>query len=301
MSKHGKNTLKAREVKGPEPKQYTLEEAAGLLKQAHFAKFDESVDVDIRLGVNPMPYLLALATSSNIGSVMTVTGNPQNMLIGQRLHLPFAGYALEAAVPSLVGLAVVWLVVVASARGSWRRDTPVPSVDEPELDRWQTGKGIAVLVLLMAGFLAAPIPREVLALTAAAVLLTSRRMASREVLGQVDWHLLVLFVGLFVVNFALADSGALRLAGGALAGAGVDATRFDPGLQDAFSSNGRDGTLTIATCDKAGKLSLAQKLATPARSRTMTLDPKTHRIYVSAADFTPAAPAGAPIPAWKNS
>jgi large subunit ribosomal protein L1 len=53
VSKHGKNTLKAREVRGAEPRAYTLEEAAGLLKQAHFAKFDESVDMDIRLGVNP--------------------------------------------------------------------------------------------------------------------------------------------------------------------------------------------------------------------------------------------------------
>ncbi len=53
MSKHGKNTIKAREVKGPEPRNYSLEEAVSLLKKAHFAKFDESVDMDIRLGVNP--------------------------------------------------------------------------------------------------------------------------------------------------------------------------------------------------------------------------------------------------------
>jgi len=53
VSKHGKNTIKAREVKGPEPRNYTLEEAVSLLKKAHFAKFDESVDMDIRLGVNP--------------------------------------------------------------------------------------------------------------------------------------------------------------------------------------------------------------------------------------------------------
>jgi large subunit ribosomal protein L1 len=53
VSKHGKNTIKAREVKGPEPRDYSLEEAVGLLKKAHFAKFDESVDMDIRLGVNP--------------------------------------------------------------------------------------------------------------------------------------------------------------------------------------------------------------------------------------------------------
>jgi large subunit ribosomal protein L1 len=53
VSKHGKNTIKAREVKGPEPRNFSLEEAVSLLKKAHFAKFDESVDMDIRLGVNP--------------------------------------------------------------------------------------------------------------------------------------------------------------------------------------------------------------------------------------------------------
>jgi large subunit ribosomal protein L1 len=53
VSKHGKNTLKAREVRGAEPRAFSLEEAVALLKQAHFAKFDESVDMDIRLGVNP--------------------------------------------------------------------------------------------------------------------------------------------------------------------------------------------------------------------------------------------------------
>ena len=53
MSKHGKNILKARAVRGPEPRDFTLEEAVRLLKQAHYAKFDESVDLSIRLGVNP--------------------------------------------------------------------------------------------------------------------------------------------------------------------------------------------------------------------------------------------------------
>jgi large subunit ribosomal protein L1 len=53
VNKHGKNTIKAREIKGPEPRTYSLEEAVGLLKKAHFAKFDESVDMNIRLGVNP--------------------------------------------------------------------------------------------------------------------------------------------------------------------------------------------------------------------------------------------------------
>ena len=53
MTKHGKNYVKARELKGEEGKQFSLEEAVGLVKKAQFAKFDESVDVSMRLGVNP--------------------------------------------------------------------------------------------------------------------------------------------------------------------------------------------------------------------------------------------------------
>lgn len=71
-------------------------------------------------------------------------------------------------------------------------------------------------------------------------------------------------------------------------GDGADAAAYDPATGYVFGSSS-DGTLTVATCDKAGKLSLVQKLATPARSRTMTLDPKTHRIYISAAEFAAAA------------
>jgi DNA-binding beta-propeller fold protein YncE len=74
-------------------------------------------------------------------------------------------------------------------------------------------------------------------------------------------------------------------------GAGVDANAFDPGTGLAFASSS-DGTLTVAKVDAAGKLALVQKLETPPRSRTMTLDPKTHKLYVSAAEFEPAAAPG---------
>jgi large subunit ribosomal protein L1 len=53
VSKRGKNYVKARQVKGPEAKEYSVEEAVALVKRAHYAKFDESVDVSIRLGINP--------------------------------------------------------------------------------------------------------------------------------------------------------------------------------------------------------------------------------------------------------
>jgi Na+/H+ antiporter NhaD/arsenite permease-like protein len=82
-------------------------------------------------------------------------------------------------------------------------------VDTPPFDRWQTTKGLVVVTVLMGAFLVSPWPREIVALGGAGVLLVSRQMASREMLGLVDWHLLVLFVSLFVINDAMARSGVL--------------------------------------------------------------------------------------------
>jgi Na+/H+ antiporter NhaD/arsenite permease-like protein len=175
-----------------------------------------------RRRLDPVPYLLGLACASNVGSAATLIGNPQNMLIGQTLQLSFAAFLADALVPSAVGLLVVWAVLHLCVRGRWEKDVPVPAVEAPPLDRWQTAKGLLVLAVLVLGFLFAPVPREVLALGAAAVLLTSRRMASRDLIGLVDWHLLVLFTGLFVVNHAFAEAGLAARASEALRTGGVD-------------------------------------------------------------------------------
>ena len=175
-----------------------------------------------RRALDPVPFLLALACAANVGSAATLIGNPQNMLIGQRLGLSFGGYLVDAAVPSVLGLGLVWLVVHLATRGRWQRHTPIPDVAAVSFNRWQTGKGLAVLVGLVAAFLLSPTPREVLAIGAAGALLLSRRMASRAFLGLVDWNLLVLFTGLFVVNHALAASGWLAVGMEAVRSAGVD-------------------------------------------------------------------------------
>lgn len=75
-------------------------------------------------------------------------------------------------------------------------------------------------------------------------------------------------------------------------GQGVDGSEFDPVTQYAFSSCG-DGTVTIAHEDAPDKLTVVQTLATERGSRTMVLDPKTHKIYLAAAKFEEPA-AGAP-------
>jgi Na+/H+ antiporter NhaD/arsenite permease-like protein len=181
-------------------------------------------------GLDPVPYLLGLACAANVGSAATLIGNPQNMLIGETLRLSFAGYAREAVLPVLLGLAVTWTVVVLRVRGRWSAaaSTEAPPATErrwaePELDRWQSAKGLAVAGILVGVFLFVPWPREVAALTAAGLLLLSRKLHSRKMLGLVDWELLVLFIGLFVVNHALQETGLVARLVGDLAVAGVDA------------------------------------------------------------------------------
>lgn len=162
-----------------------------------------------RRKLNPVPFLLALAAAANVGSAATLIGNPQNMLIGQVLQLSFARYLWQALPPSLVGLVCVWLVIAISSRGKWQSELPPPKTVRHPFKIWQTTKGFMALGVLIAAFLMTNIPREILALSAAGVLLTSRRMATHEMLEQVDWHLLVLFAGLFVVNHAMSASGNL--------------------------------------------------------------------------------------------
>jgi Na+/H+ antiporter NhaD/arsenite permease-like protein len=85
-----------------------------------------------RRGLNPLPYLLALACAANVGSAATLIGNPQNMLIGSALGLSFAGYAADAANPVLLGLAATWAVIAAQGRARWH---PTPSAPPASLER----------------------------------------------------------------------------------------------------------------------------------------------------------------------
>ena len=182
------------------------------------------VEVCVRRRISPVPFLLALACASNIGSAATLIGNPQNMLIGETLRLPFAGYLLDGGPPAVIGLAVTWLILRTQWRARWDAPggTATGTVDAVPFDRLQTMKGVVLLVAVVGAFLFTSWPRDVVALTAAGVLLLSRRMASREMVGLVDWHLLVLFVGLFVVNEAVDRAGLLHGVYAWLRSTGID-------------------------------------------------------------------------------
>jgi len=152
-----------------------------------------------RMGLKPVPYLLAVATASNIGSVATITGNPQNMLIGSFSGIRYRTFLFHLAPVALAGLLLDWLVL-------WliytRRETPAAQpVAPPESPRGTRGnlvKAGVVILLVLAGFLAGLPPAEVAAVGAALMLMT-RRHEPRLVYDEVDWGLLVFFVGLFLI------------------------------------------------------------------------------------------------------
>jgi Na+/H+ antiporter NhaD/arsenite permease-like protein len=167
------------------------------------------VDACRRRGLAPVPFLLALACASNIGSAATLIGNPQNMLIGQTMRLSFDGYFLDAILPVALGLAASWALIAWQTKGRWEESAAdaAPQDGNIPFDAWQTAKGLIIAGALLVAFLVAPWPREHMALIGAGILLMSRQLRSRNMLGLVDWELLVLFMSLFVVNAAFQRTG----------------------------------------------------------------------------------------------
>jgi Na+/H+ antiporter NhaD/arsenite permease-like protein len=147
----------------------------------------------------PLPYLFAVAFGSNAGSAATLTGNPQNMIVGTLSGIPYARFAAAMALPALASL----VLAAALLHLVYRRDLPrrafgAIDVPEPPLDRRLLAKALGATGLAVAGFLAG-FPLAWTALFAAALMMAIAGRAPREALLRVDWPLLVFFAGLFVV------------------------------------------------------------------------------------------------------
>lgn len=157
---------------------------------------------------NPIPFLIGLACSANIGSAITLIGNPQNILIGESITISFSTYFLQAIVPCVLSLIWTWIVLIILWRKQWSQEHLMPITQQSAMpsDTWHILKGIGILTILIVLFVVTPIPRFQLVLLAAGLLLLSRKMASEKMLGFVDWQLLVLFFGLFITNKAFLDS-----------------------------------------------------------------------------------------------
>ncbi|RPI02687.1 MAG: anion transporter [Calditrichaeota bacterium] len=152
--------------------------------------------------INPIPFLLGLAISSNLGSAATIIGNPQNMLIGQVGRLHFDQFIVWCAPPAIVSLVIGYFIILFFYRDRFAFDQGIKDLDFlgawPPFNRWQSMKGlIAVSLMLVLFFM--PIPREISAMVFAGILLCSRKMESREIMSLIDWNLLILFIALFII------------------------------------------------------------------------------------------------------
>jgi len=157
------------------------------------------LDIVTRLRRNPIPYLLAIAMASNIGSAATITGNPQNMMIGTFSQIPYRTFAAAIAPISAVGL----MITVALVAVTYRREffsVPRIEVDRPRVRvnralLWKSVAASGAMIFLF--FTGLSVPK--IAVVTGAILLVTRRVKPERIYREIDWSLLVLFAGLFVV------------------------------------------------------------------------------------------------------
>lgn len=157
------------------------------------------VDLTVGLRRNPVPYLLAVALASNVGSAATLTGNPQNIMIGSLAHLPYAGFAASMAPVSAVGLVLTVVLLVLTHRREFldgaRFEAHAPRI---RVNRPIMARALAATALVVALFFAGQPPAKA-AIILGALLLLTRRMKSARVYAEIDWSLLLMFVGLFII------------------------------------------------------------------------------------------------------
>lgn len=157
------------------------------------------------------PFLLALATGANTGSVATLVGNPQNMLCGALGHLSYRWYALHMAPVALVGLAVNHAVLALA----FRRELAAASLAQAAPPRPVLDRGGAITLAIAALTIAAYFAGGDLAWTAVAgfvALMLTHRADAEKLWGRIDWSILLFFGGLFVVVAGLVKSGAAAFA-----------------------------------------------------------------------------------------
>jgi len=165
------------------------------------------VSITRRMRLSPLPYLLAVATASNIGSVATITGNPQNMLIGSFSGISYREFAFHLGPVAAIGLVLNWCIL------HWmymRKAAPPGNVEEhiplPPLDVSRLTKPVIVASAVVVGFFIG-VPPATMAALGAAVLLITRTLEPQKLYREVDWGLLVFFVGLFLIVGGAENAG----------------------------------------------------------------------------------------------
>ncbi|MEA5078448.1 MAG: anion transporter [Anaerolineaceae bacterium] len=157
---------------------------------------------------NPIPYLIALATAANIGSTATLTGNPQNMIIGVASGISYTQFAAALAPIALLGLGCVWLVLKLFYPKEFAASNffPIPPTQKVHYYKPLLIKTSLITVGMLIAFILG-VPIATAAFIAACALLLTRRVKPEKVFAEIDWGILVFFSALFIVTGALDKNG----------------------------------------------------------------------------------------------
>jgi Na+/H+ antiporter NhaD/arsenite permease-like protein len=179
------------------------------------------IGISRKLGVHPVPYLIAEILASNIGSAMTITGNPQNMLIGINSGMAYGYFLLYLLPVSLTGLVLIiavlrWLYRIELAKGF---KPPQPQSEKPE-NEWADkfnfhSMRVSVpifLLVIIAFFLSKPLGISIplIALSGASLILIFGKVKPSKVIRQCDWVLLLFFASLFIVVHGIEKTGFIQ-------------------------------------------------------------------------------------------
>jgi len=157
------------------------------------------IEVTRSLRRNPVPYLLAVAMASNVGSTATITGNPQNMIVGAVSHIPYVTFAAALTPIAAAGLLLVILLLAALWWDEFRRPAQLMAKSSPSrLHKPQLIKAVLVTFGVIVSFFAG-VPVAKAAILGGALLLITRAIKARKVYREIDGSLLLMFAGLFVV------------------------------------------------------------------------------------------------------
>jgi len=167
--------------------------------------------ITMRLGLNPVPYLLALCMASNIGSVAAITGNPQNIMIGSFSGIGYSRFAAKLLPVALTGLVLCCVMIRIVYRDSFRAGQILSAPIRYRVHRPLLIKSTIVSVVMLLLFLAG-VSMTTVAIGGASYLLITRRINPDKVYNSIDWRLLLLFAGLFIVIAGVERSGLARAA-----------------------------------------------------------------------------------------
>ncbi|HXP97465.1 MAG TPA: anion transporter [Telmatospirillum sp.] len=151
------------------------------------------------MGRRPVPYLLAVAMASNIGSTATITGNPQNIIVGSLSHIPYTKFILTLGPIAVIGLVVTVVLVGLFHRDEFTDARPLKALKPViKVNRVLVIRTLLATAAMIALFFAGIAPAKA-AIIIGGLLLLTRRLKSRRIYGEIDWALLLMFAGLFII------------------------------------------------------------------------------------------------------